>query len=227
MDSDVLILQLNTALNQASISLSRNGELINELVNDDQHEHAGFIQPAIKELLSQANVTLHELSAVAVMNGPGSYTGLRVGLSSAKGICFTLDIPLICINTLEWIAFGNIRKDTDLICPMIDARRMEVFTSVFDHEMNVVIPPTAMVLDGESFSDELLRHRILFCGNGASKWNTFISNDNAYFGEEIQDASHFSRLAFKTFRKNQFADLNNCEPYYLKAFYSTQGQTKL
>lgn len=227
MGLDIIILQINTALNEASISISRNGVLISELINGDQHEHAGFIQPAIKKICSQENISLHEVSAVAVMNGPGSYTGLRVGLSSAKGICFALNIPLICINTLEWIAFGNLRKDVELVCPMIDARRMEVFTAVYDHEMNMVIPSTAMVLDSGRFSNELERHRIQFCGNGASKWSAIINNNNASFGEETQDASHFSTLAFNTFRKNEFADLNNCEPFYLKAFYSTQGQTQL
>lgn len=227
MNSDVFIVQINTALNQASVSLSRNGKLISELVNDDQHEHAGFIQPAVKEVLDKAEVDLQKLSAVAVMNGPGSYTGLRVGLASAKGICFALDIPLVCINTLEWIAFGNLRKDVELVCPMIDARRMEVFTAVYDHDMNVVIPASAMVLDSERFSNELEKHRIQFCGNGALKWSTVINNNNACFGKETHDASHFSTLAFNTFSKNEFADLNNCEPFYLKAFYSTQGQTKL
>lgn len=226
MDSDIFIVQINTALNQASVSLSLNGKLISELVNDDQHEHAGFIQPAVKEVLGKAKVDLHELSAVAVMNGPGSYTGLRVGLSSAKGICFALNIPLICINTLEWIAFGNLRKDVELVCPMIDARRMEVFTAVYDHEMNVVIPATAMVLDSERFSNELEKHRIQFCGTGASKWSTIINNNNAFFGEDIQDASHFSNLAFNAFRKNEFADLSYSEPFYLKAFYSTHGPSQ-
>ncbi|MFN5422353.1 MAG: tRNA (adenosine(37)-N6)-threonylcarbamoyltransferase complex dimerization subunit type 1 TsaB [bacterium] len=224
MDSDIIILQINTALNEASISISRNGVLISEMVNGEQHEHAGFIQPAIKEICSRVNVSLHELSGVAVMNGPGSYTGLRVGLSSAKGICFALGLPLICINTLDWMAFGNLRKDADLVCPMIDARRMEVFTAVYDQDMNLIMPAKAMVLDIESFSTELLEHSIQFCGTGATKWKTITNNENACFREEAHDAGHFSTLAYQAYINKQFADLINSEPYYLKAFYTTQGQ---
>ena len=113
MSSDIIILQINTAFNEASISISKNGLLVHEIINANQQEHAGFIQPAIKEICTQMNISLNELSAVAVMNGPGSYTGLRVGLSSAKGICFTLNLPLICINTLDWIAFGNQTTETE------------------------------------------------------------------------------------------------------------------
>lgn len=227
MNSDITILQINTALNEASISISRNGLLIKELVNGDQHEHAGFIQPAIKDICKQIDISLHELNAVAVMNGPGSYTGLRVGLSSAKGICFALQIPLVCINTLEWMAFGNLRKETGLICPMIDARRMEVFTAMYDKDMNIIIGASAMVLDDASFASELQKNSIQFCGAGATKWKTITRNNNAFFGEDTHDASHFSTLAYNTFRKNEFEDLKNIEPFYLKAFYSTQRPTQL
>ena len=222
MDSAVTILQINTALNEASVSIGRNGVLMTELINGEQHEHVGFIQPAIKKICSSINIELHDLSAVAVMNGPGSYTGLRVGLSSAKGICFALGIPLICINTLEWIALGNIRQDTDLVCPMIDARRMEVFTGLYDHDLNVVMPPRAMVLECDSFATELSAHRIQFCGTGAPKWNTMANSENAHFYGESHDATHFSKLAHKAYEQRKFADLKNSEPFYLKAFYTNQ-----
>ncbi len=223
MDSDIIILQINTALNEASISISRNGLLVQEVINRDQHEHAGFVQPAIKEICAAMDITMDQLNAVALMNGPGSYTGLRVGLSSAKGICFVLGIPLICINTLDWIAFGNITADTELICPMIDARRMEVFTGLYDRNMNTIVTASAMVLDAESFSSELLKQRIEFCGTGATKWKAITNNNNARFIDETHDATHFSRLAYNAFGKKQFADLKNTEPFYLKAFYSAHG----
>jgi tRNA threonylcarbamoyladenosine biosynthesis protein TsaB len=220
MSSDIIILQINTAFNEASMSISRNGLLVHEMINANQQEHAGFIQPAIKEICARLNISLNELSAVAVMNGPGSYTGLRVGLSSAKGICFALNIPLICINTLDWIAFGNRRKETDLICPMIDARRMEVFTGLYDCHMKNIFPSSAMVLDDDSFSVYLLSHTINFCGTGALKWKEICNNKNAYFLNETHDTYHFTSLAFNKFTQKRFANLAYSEPFYIKEFYT-------
>ena len=220
MSSDIIILQINTAFNEASISISRNGLLVHEMINANQQEHAGFIQPAIKDICTQLNISLNELSAVAVMNGPGSYTGLRVGLSSAKGICFALDIPLICINTLDWIAFGNQTTETELICPMIDARRMEVFTGLYNCNMKNIFPSSAMVLDDNSFSVYLLSHTINFCGTGASKWKEICTSKNAYFLNETHDTSHFSSLAFSKYSEKNFANVAYSEPFYLKEFYT-------
>ena len=217
---DTYILQINTAFSEASIGISKNGELLAESTNPDQHDHAAFLQPAILELCNNVQISLKALKAVSVVNGPGSYTGLRVGLSSAKGICYALNIPIICINTLEWMAFGNLGNETTLICPMIDARRSEVFTAIYDKKMVPTVQPTAMVLDEKSFASWLNEYSIGFVGNGAEKWQAICSHPNATFPSSKQNASHLSTMSYNSFLKNDFADLAYSEPYYIKEFFT-------
>jgi len=220
--TDSYILQINTAFNEASIGIGQNGRLIEEAINTTQQEHAGFLQPAIQELCKRTGITLRQLAAVSVMNGPGSYTGLRVGLASAKGICYALKIPLICINTLEWMAFGNKGNALDLVCPMIDARRMEVFTALYDREMKLVLSPKAMVLDDQSFSEILADRQILFAGNGADKWKDSCNHPNAAFPAPLQNAGHFAEISWIAHQGKKFADLAYSEPFYTKEFFNTQ-----
>lgn len=220
--TDNYILQINTAFNEASIGMGNNGKLIDEAINATQQEHAGFLQPAIQELCKRTGINLRQLAAVSVMNGPGSYTGLRVGLSSAKGICYALKIPLICINTLEWITFGNIEHAVDLVGPMIDARRMEVFTALYDREMKQVLSPKAMALDDQSFSEMLADNKILFVGNGADKWKDICSHPHAAFPAPLHNSGHFAGLSWLAHQNGQFADLAYAEPFYTKEFYNTQ-----
>ncbi len=216
------ILQINTAFNEACVGIGLNGALVDESINTTQQEHAGFLQPAIQELCKRTGIGLKTLAAVSVMNGPGSYTGLRVGLSAAKGICYALKIPLICINTLDWIAFGNLSDNIDLVCPMIDARRMEVFTGLYSREMNRVLEPSALVLDEQSFAAELVEKRIGFVGNGAAKWEEICSDSNAAFPASMEDSGHFCQMALIAYQNKQFADLAYAEPFYIKEFYNTQ-----
>ena len=220
--SSTYILQINTAFNEASIGIGLNGDLVDESINTTQQEHAGFLQPAIQEICERTGIGLKTLAAVSVMNGPGSYTGLRVGLAAAKGICYALKIPLICINTLDWIAFGNIADDIDLVCPMIDARRMEVFTGLYSREMNRILEPSALVLDEQSFAAQLAEKRIGFAGNGAAKWKEICSHPNAVFPESMEDARHFSQMSFIAYQNKQYADLAYAEPFYTKEFFNTQ-----
>lgn len=216
------ILQINTAFNEASIGIGLNGDLVDEAINTTQQEHAGFLQPAIQELCKSKGIGLKTLAAVSVMNGPGSYTGLRVGLAAAKGICYALRIPLICINTLDWIAFGNRSDNIDLICPMIDARRMEVFTGLYSREMNRILEPSALVLDEQSFAAQLSEKRIGFVGNGAAKWKDICNHPNAVFPESMEDARHFSHMSFTAYHNKQYANLAYAEPFYTKDFFNTQ-----
>jgi tRNA threonylcarbamoyladenosine biosynthesis protein TsaB len=223
MDStmpNTYILQINTAFSEASIGISKNGELLAESVNPDQHDHAAFLQPAILELCNNVQISLKDFHAVSVVNGPGSYTGLRVGLSSAKGICYALNIPIICINTLDWMAFGNLSLESTLICPMIDARRSEVFTALYDKSMIPMIQPTAMVLDEMSFESLLNQYSIGFVGNGAEKWQAICNHPNASFPRSNQNAIHLSKISYNSFLKNDFADLAYSEPYYIKEFFT-------
>lgn len=217
-----LILQINTALSEASVSISVNGELLGERVNPAQKEHAGFVQPAIQDLCKSLKIQLKNIQAIAVVNGPGSYTGLRVGLSAAKGICYALDLPLICINTLEWMAYGNRNQHTDLICPMIDARRMEVFTAVFDTEMSELMQPQPMLLEETSFMNWLHQKSIAFIGDGAGKWKELCNNSNAFFPMAHHDVLSLSDLSYKKYLLKQFADLAYCEPFYTKEFHSNK-----
>lgn len=216
------ILQINTAFNEATIGIGLNGKLVDESINSTQQEHAGFLQPAIQELCKRTGIGLKTLAAVSVMNGPGSYTGLRVGLAAAKGICYALKIPLICINTLDWIAFGNLSDNIDLVCPMIDARRMEVFTGLYSRQMNRILEPSALVLDEQSFVAHLAEKRISFAGNGAAKWKEICTHPNGVFPESMEDARHFSQMSFIAYQNKQYADLAYAEPFYTKEFFNTQ-----
>jgi len=216
------ILQINTAFNEASIGIGLNGTLVDESINTTQQEHAGFLQPAIQDLCQRTGIGLKTLAAVSVMNGPGSYTGLRVGLAAAKGICYALKIPLICINTLDWMAFGNLSENFDLVCPMIDARRMEVFTGLYYREMNRILEPTALVLDEQSFSVQLAEKRIGFVGNGAAKWKDICHHPNASFPVAVHHADHFATISLEHYQNKQFSALAYAEPFYTKEFFNTQ-----
>ncbi len=222
MHSSTTILQINTAFSEASIGIGKDGLLVDELTNTVQLDHAAFIQPAIRELCDRNGISLGDCSAVAVVNGPGSYTGLRVGLSSAKGICYALKKPLICINTLEWMAFGNRQHGSKLICPMIDARRMEVFRAVYDSAMQLLVESGAEIIDANSFSALLKEKEMVFVGDGAEKWKQVCQHNNAHFPTPSHSAADLASIAFRFFEQAAFADLGSVEPFYTKAFYSKQ-----
>ena len=179
----------------------------------------------IKNAVEQAGYNLNDLDAIAVGKGPGSYTGLRVGVSTAKGLCFALDKPLIAINTLEAMSLQVIpffAKDM-LFCAMIDARRMEVYASVFDAENNIILQTKAIIMDENSFVDLLQDRKIVFFGDGADKCRKLLSeNPNAIFiNQEIRpSAQTVGQLAIQAFTNNNFEDLASFEPYYLKDFMS-------
>ena len=216
----VRILQINTALQEASVSVSADGVLLGERINPAQQEHAGFLQPAIAELFDSLKTTLKDLDAVSVVNGPGSYTGLRVGLSAAKGICYALNLPLILVNTLEWMAKCTHNQGIELVCPMIDARRMEVFTALYDQSLNPVMDPQAMILDPSSFSEILSQKSIAFIGDGAKKWQAICENPLAKFPEANLNASDLSMLSIQAYKEEKFADLAYSEPFYTKDFHN-------
>lgn len=222
MNPATIILQINTAFSEASISMGVNGILVDEITNTVQVDHAAFVQPAIHQLCERNGLSLSNCSAIAAINGPGSYTGLRVGLSSAKGICYALKKPLLCINTLEWMAFGNRQHGTPWICPMIDARRMEVFRAVYDTSMNTILEPAAAIIEEESFAALLQSTEIAFVGDGAAKWKSMCQHKNAHFPEPQHSTADFATLALQHFTAANFADLATSEPFYTKAFYSTQ-----
>ena len=221
-----LLLHIETAVEGASLCLSNGPEIIGFTENPSQKDSAAWVQPGIQDLLQKSGVTLKELAAVAVSAGPGSYTGLRVGLSSAKGLCYALGIPLITISTLKMMAVAALEQAVDLLCPMIDARRMEVFTAVYDKTLSEVVAPHNRILDAESFADLLQKERVCFSGNGSPKFAQLVNNPNALFVPVLADARSMVPLAVQSFDSKVFADLAYAEPYYGKEFFSTHMKSK-
>ncbi len=227
-----LILNIDTALDKASVCLSNEGKVLGLSSSENQKEHASWLHTAIAELLQKNEFKINDLQAVAVSIGPGSYTGLRVGLSAAKGLCFALNIPLITVTSLKILAYSVKSEAIDMICPLIDARRMEVFAAVYDKDLREKISPHALVVDEKCFADILLKGDVLFCGNGVNNLSAepsgqpIISNSNARFSNTIADASHLAHLSLEYYNNKEFADLAYAEPLYLKEFFSVPGKTK-
>ena len=234
-----LILNIDTALDKAYISLAENELGLGYAINETTKDHAAWMQPAIDKLIKESGWRIADLNAIGVSIGPGSYTGLRIGLSTAKGLCFALKIPLITINTLEIMAFSAINDiethDPDLfprnlfICPMIDARRMEVFTAVYNSSLMEIYEPHPRILDGLAFDELLGRQKMLFLGNGSIKFQRVCQNANAIFKKLALNPFALSKLTYKNFIGNNFATLAYAEPLYLKEFFTKQpepGKTK-
>ncbi|MBD0351799.1 MAG: tRNA (adenosine(37)-N6)-threonylcarbamoyltransferase complex dimerization subunit type 1 TsaB [Flavisolibacter sp.] len=215
-----LLLHIDTALEAASVCLSQNETVLRMKGNTVQKDSATWLHTAIKELLQEHQVTLQQLSAVAVSAGPGSYTGLRVGMATAKGLCYAAALPLITINTLQMMAVAALEEDTDLLCPMIDARRMEVFLAVYNKELGEVVPPQNCILQATALHEWLHSNTITFFGSGSTKFREILNHPNAFFKNIPTNAKHLVPLAYKSLQHQQFADLAYCEPFYGKEFYS-------
>lgn len=217
-----IILNIDTAITTASVCLSKDDELINIKINENLKDHAAWLQPAIKDLLDTAGLNVKDLNAIAVSIGPGSYTGLRIGLSTAKGLCYALNIPLIAIGTLDMMAEAGSNKNDNinLLCPMIDARRMEVFTAVYNKNKQNIMEPCAMKVDENSFSDLLKKNSMLFYGNGSHKLQQLINDQNAIFDRIEINASELIKISNKRFHIKDFNSIAYTEPVYIKQFYS-------
>lgn len=223
-----LILCIDTSTTHASVALAKDTELLCLKTNNSQKDHASFLQPAIQNIMNETGYTLSKLDAVAVTSGPGSYTGLRVGFASAKGLCYALNKPLITVSTTRVMAQAavsalqqkHLLTSDSLLCPMIDARRMEVFTAIYDEDMNEVNPDHALILSESSFTDLLLQNNIFFFGNGAEKWKTICKNSKAHFIDINWNASNIITDAFRHFHDNLFTSLAYSAPSYLKDFHS-------
>lgn len=214
------ILNIDTAVQTASICLSAEGQSVALQVNSEPRDSAAWLHVAIQQLMQQQGISLQQLSAIAVSAGPGSYTGLRVGMATAKGLCYALQKPLITISTLQMMAAAVENVTTDLICPMIDARRMEVFTAVFDTALNEVVPASAVILEPNTFAELLQNKTITFLGNGSTKFAALVQHANAFFVEVEATARHLAPLAHKKLIANNFTSLAYAEPAYGKAFFS-------
>ncbi len=221
-----LILNLETATPVCSVSLGVNGKAVGIKETTVDKSHAGLINIFIREILRESSYQLQDLDAVAVSAGPGSYTGLRIGSSTAKGLCYALDIPLIAVDTLSAMAFGANTDHKELIyCPMIDARRMEVYTAVYDRNLNCIQPASAIILDHDSFESFLNDQRTCFFGTGAAKFATLQKHPNAVFLPEFHcSANHMVQMSEKAFQASDFENLAYYKPFYLKEFQSTKKE---
>lgn len=226
----ITILQIETSTQYCSAAVSRNGETLNLKIAAGQNLHAGSLTLSIDEVMSQAGLQYADLDAVAVSKGPGSYTGLRIGVSTAKGLCYALDKPLIAVDTLKMMADGFLKAQpnhNDLVCPMIDARRLEVYTTLYSPLGDELEPVTAKIIDQNSFAAELRASKITFIGDGAAKCEPILGNSNATFlTENFNTAGNMSAIAFQRFQANAFEDVAYFEPFYLKDFMITVSKKK-
>lgn len=215
-----IILNIDTAVQVSSVCLAQDNQALATKTNPAQKDSAAWLHVAIKELLEENSITPGQIDAIAVSEGPGSYTGLRVGMSTAKGLCYVLQKPLITINTLKIMAAAAQDHSTFLLCPMIDARRMEVFTAVLDQQLNWIQPPSSQVLNEHCFVDLLESHIILFFGNGSTKFQPVMHHKNARFSDVGADSSAMKDLSYEKFLQQEFADLAYSHPFYGKDFHS-------
>lgn len=222
------ILQIETATAICSVALSVNGENISYKEEHGQNLHAANLTLFIDEVVKAAGLAYQDLDAIAVSKGPGSYTGLRIGVSTAKGLCYALDKPLVAIETLNMMAAGFLTENpgySGLICPMIDARRMEVYTAVFDPLLQILLPTEAKIIDETSFNNFLSNQIITFLGDGAAKCAEVLTHQNAKFdARNFNSAAYMSQLANQAFNNGNFEDVAYFEPFYLKDFVVTPSK---
>ncbi len=224
-----IILNVETSTNICSVAVSEGAKCIFNRSNSDGMNHAALLSLFIDEALSLLKLQSKNLCAVAVSSGPGSYTGLRIGASTAKGLCYGLNIPLMAINTLELLtktviqSIDNVdNNENALFCPMIDARRMEVYTAVYDRDLSIYSEISADIINSESFNNILNDKIVYFFGNGAEKCIPFINHKNALFIENVVPlAEHMSELALNRYNEKRFEDVAYFEPFYLKEFQGT------
>ena len=213
-----LILCIETSTKSCSVALAQNGKTIDciELVSD-QYSHSEKLTLFIEQLLKQQQKSFSDLDAIAVSKGPGSYTGLRIGVSTAKGICYAIEKPLISISTLEAMAYGmSLKFPQATYCPMLDARRVEVYCAFYGKLTSEI---EAKVLDKQSFSKELEKQEIIFFGDGSDKFEQIVDNSKAKFVPDFfPSAAHMSTLAHLAFQNKKFEDVAYFEPFYLKDF---------
>ncbi|MCG9971526.1 tRNA (adenosine(37)-N6)-threonylcarbamoyltransferase complex dimerization subunit type 1 TsaB [Christiangramia crocea] len=215
-----IILCLETATTNCSVGISKNGELI--AIKEDNskgYSHAEKLHVFINEILKETGFNVEDLDAVAVSKGPGSYTGLRIGVSAAKGLCFSLDIPLISVPTLDLLTKKLEVEEKEVIVSMLDARRMEVYSAVYESEFTQVRETKAEVLDENSFLGYLEKSKVHFIGNGVAKFEDICKHPNAIFHKQkFPSAKEMAQIAETKYKKSDTEDVAYFEPYYLKDF---------
>lgn len=217
------ILNLETATTNCSVSVARDGVLLSLMEENNQsYSHSEQLHLFIARCLEKAGLTVEDLDAVAVSKGPGSYTGLRIGISTAKGLCYALDIPLISIGTLKSMAY-SISIEKGYIIPLLDARRMEVYAAVFDKQFQLVKPTWAEIIDKDSFKEFMKGAPLYLIGSGAEKCREVLSNENFKFNPGVlPSAKTMAGLSFEKYSEKQFENTAYFEPFYLKDFIVTK-----
>jgi len=223
-----LLLSLETSTQSCSVALHEDGILVASKTIETPRSAASLLAVMIDELFRSSNRKPQELVGVIVAAGPGSYTGLRIGVATAKGLCYALNIPIVSLNTLELMAYQflemeSVKKDIHyneaILCPMLDARRMEVYCALFDHDLNYLEEVQAKVIDKESFKDSIESTPVFFFGDGADKCKDIIKHSNAHFSSGlIPLASSLGILGYKKWKDSAYEDLASFEPFYLKDF---------
>lgn len=221
-----VILSIETSTDVCSVALHDGKTLLAEAVLRESQAHASRLAPLIDQVMRESDIDFKELEGVAVSKGPGSYTGLRIGTSTAKGLCFALEIPLIAVGTLELLAYQGreLIENGELLCPMIDARRMEVYTLTADANLKIIEPVSSRIIDEGSYTELLDVHRVLFYGNGAAKCRGVITHPNALFVDGIDPiARSLGEMAEHLFASSSFEDLIHFKPFYLKEFVAKRA----
>lgn len=221
-----LILHIETSTKNCSVSIAENGQLLALTAeHEDGYAHGEKLHQFVQWTLEGAECELQDLDAICVSKGPGSYTGLRIGVSAAKGFAYALEIPMMAINSLEIIATKHQNSDYDFIVPMIDARRMEVYTAIFDRDLKMVSSTEAKVIDEDSYV-EYRDHKLLLVGDGAVKTQELLKHLNADFVAQFPSAEDMCALAYQRFLNEDFVDVAYFEPYYLKDFVAGKKKTE-
>lgn len=217
-----LILNIETATTACSVSLAKDGQLLHFIEYDNGYSHAENLHPFIQQLLKESNTHVNALKAIAVSKGPGSYTGLRIGVSAAKGLAYAMNVPLISVDTLQTMSVAAREKLTDVsfFCPMIDARRMEVYTSVYDKNLVAQQKIEALIINETSIEQFKKYQNICFFGNGYLKAKDILSQiPGSSFLESVQpSAKNMIELSFNKYVSKDFENVNYFEPFYLKDF---------
>lgn len=217
-----IILNIETATKNCSVSLSKSGKTIFFKEHADQgYSHAEKLHVFIDEVIKECQINISEINAVAVSKGPGSYTGLRIGVSAAKGLCYALNIPLIAVDTLEILA-NQVQKKDGLIVPMLDARRMEVYSAIFNNDLEKISETKAEILSTDSYDE--INEKIYFVGDCQEKCQTVLTKNNFEFLSQIvyPSANEMSKISYQKFENKQFEDVAYFEPFYLKDFLLTK-----
>jgi tRNA threonylcarbamoyladenosine biosynthesis protein TsaB len=225
-----IILQIETSTQVCSAAVSVDGVTVASKEAIAKNLHAASLTLFIDEVVRSSGFSYVDLDAIAVSRGPGSYTGLRIGVSTAKGLCFALDKPLIGVDTLKMMTAGFLQANptySGLVCPMIDARRLEVYTTLYTPAVDIVEPVSAKIIDSSSFQEYLSKGKITFIGDGAAKCVDLVISENAIFCDDnFNSASYMSGLALEAFLNKAFEDVAYFEPFYLKDFVFTSPKKK-